>query len=88
MSRYQKIVLDRILIKMKDARVRISMMRYLDTRVWSVECQSSRHLKASLRTIVLDATVDLLLSHGVMGSFFLQRPDYTPQFYDFSETHS
>lgn len=36
-----------------------------------------RHLEANLRTVVLDSTVDLLLSHAVIGSFFLRQNDRT-----------
>lgn len=57
---------------------RISMIfwwaRYLYTRYTRVECAIRAfvlHLQRNLRTIVLDATVDLLLSHALMMSFFL-----------------
>lgn len=46
--------------------------RYLCTRVLSARLPAFvLHLEGNLRTIVLDATVDLLLSHAVMMSFFL-----------------
>lgn len=46
--------------------------RYLYTRVLSARLPAFvLHLEGNLRTIVLDATVDLLLSYAVMMSFFL-----------------
>lgn len=60
---------------MKDARPRSA--RYSDERDAYIHVLSARlpafvlHLEGNLRTIVLDATVDLLLSHAVMMSFFL-----------------